>query len=81
MFALESIKNYAEWYPKDFEGETSRFKEYYDTLKKEGVVFPEKSNYFKLPESHDKFKTNFRKWLKKEEQRQQEEGDGQPSPK
>lgn len=51
LFAMESIKNYAEWYPKDFEGEVSRFKEYYDTLKKEGVVFPEKCSYFKLPDN------------------------------
>ena len=67
MFALESIKNYAEWYPKDFRGEISRFKKYYESLKKEGVIFPDKNNYFKQTGSQEKFKTNYTKWLKREE--------------
>lgn len=47
LFALEIMKNFADWYPKDFEGEVSRFKEYYDELVKEGVTFHDTSNYIK----------------------------------
>lgn len=66
---MEIIKCFAEWYPKDFEGEPSRFKEYYDRLKSDGVVFPDKLSYIKMPDEQQRFIANYKKWVKKEQEK------------
>ena len=44
---LECILFWGKWFPKDVQGNDTKFKQSYNSLVKMGVKFPEQINYFK----------------------------------
>ena len=69
LMSLEIIQAMTQWYPKDFfTEEESRYVLYHEKLKKKGVSFPSpKDAAFISEDDHKKFKTNFKRFLKRME--------------